>query len=155
MLPVQVDQPLAGNRSSAAEREVQQREDFPAGQLHDPRLELTQLPGRVDSSHQRPDGGAADDLGLDATLGERGENPDMRPATGRSASQGDADDGCGSGGSHDEPTLVDEGRQYGGGRNSSTVTFEAPQAGTQSPLARSVTRSRSPSSAPARRRSCP
>ena len=86
-----IAQPLAGDEAGAREIDIQEAQHLAACQLAGEQLQRRQLAGDIAAPDHGANRGAGDDVGVDAGLVQRPQNPDMRPAAGRPASKRQTD----------------------------------------------------------------
>ena len=91
MLLEPVAQPLSRDQARAGEVEVQEPEHPATRQGAGEVLQGIELAGNVATARDGADRGAGDDVGREASLLERFQHPDVRPAARCAAAQGYAD----------------------------------------------------------------
>ena len=78
---------LGGDQTAAAEGEVDDAQHAEPAHLLRPGLQPVQLVGQIGGPDRGPDGGSADDVGLDPDLLQCAQDADMRPAARSAAAQ--------------------------------------------------------------------
>src|SRR5690606_8257630 len=79
------------DETRGAKAEIEQAQHAPPRQRTGEVFQRIELARRVAAADERADGGAGDDVGLDARARQGAEDADMRPAAGDAGAQCDAD----------------------------------------------------------------